>query len=142
MTTKAKPSAVRKEDARLVAGDGRYTADWNLPGQLHAARLRSERAHAEIRRLDAQPALGHRGVRAVLTGEDVRAAGFKSLPAALAFTGKGGQALLKPHHPILASGRVRSVGEPVAMVIPDTPAIAADARDPIAVQDPEPPAAV
>src|SRR5688572_6118988 len=133
-------SAARKEDARLVAGDGRYTADWNLPGQLHAAVLRSERAHAEIVRLDAKQALAHRGVRAVLTGEDVRAAGFKSLPAALAFTGKGGQALVKPHHPILASGHVRYVGEPVAMVIADTPAIAEDARDLIEVEYRELPA--
>jgi aerobic carbon-monoxide dehydrogenase large subunit len=126
--------AARKEDVRLVAGDGRYTADWNLPGQLYAAVLRSERAHAEILSLDAKGALAHAGVRAVLTGEDVRAAGFKSLPSNLAFTGKNGQSLLKPHQPVLASGRVRYVGEPVAMIVADSAAIAEDARDLIEVE--------
>lgn len=124
---------VRREDARLVSGQGRYTADWNLPGQLHAAVLRADRAHAEIRRLDPSAALAHPGVRAVLTGEDARAAGFKSLPNNVAYTGKGGQALRKPHHPVLALGRVRYVGEPVAMIVADTAAIAEDARDLIEV---------
>jgi len=121
--------ASRREDARLVTGAGRYTADWNLPGQLHAAFLRSDRAHAEIVRLDASGALAHPGVRAVLTGEDARAAGFKSLPNIVSYPGKGGQAIRKPFFPILAMARVRYVGEPVAMVVADTAAIAEDARE-------------
>ena len=62
----------RREDLRLVAGQGRYTSDWNLPGELHAVFLRADRAHAEILRLDAARALAHPGVKAVFTGDDVR----------------------------------------------------------------------
>ncbi len=119
----------RREDQRLITGHGRYTADWNLPSQLHAVFLRADRAHAEIARLDARRALARPGVVAVFTGDDARAAGFKSLPNVVTFTGKDGQALRKPHHPALAIGRVRYVGEPVAMVVAESAAIAEDARD-------------
>ena len=105
--------ASRREDSRLVTGQGCYTSDWNLPGQLHAAVLRADRAHAEIVRLDATRALAHPGVKAVLTGDDVRAAGFKSLPNIVSYPGKDGQQIRKPHHPVLAMGCVRFVGEVV-----------------------------
>jgi carbon-monoxide dehydrogenase large subunit len=124
----------RREDARLVTGAGRYTADWNLEGQLHAAFLRADRAHAEILRCDPRRALALPGVRAVFTGEDVRDAGFKSLPNIVTYPGKGGQQVKKPHHPVLAMGRVRFVGEPVAMVVADTAAIAEDARELIEIE--------
>ena len=123
----------RREDFRLVTGDGRYTADWNLPGQLHAVFLRADRAHAEIVRLDAGPALAHPGVIAIINGDDMREAGFKSLPNTVNYPGKDGQQLRKPFHPVLASQRVRYVGEPVAMIVAETAAIAEDARDLIAV---------
>jgi len=125
---------IRREDARLVTGTGCYTADWNLEGQLHAAFLRADRAHAEIVRLDATRALALPGVHAVLTGEDARAAGFKSLPNIVTYTGKGGQPVKKPHHPVLAMGRVRFVGEAVAMVVADNTKLAEDARDLIDVE--------
>ncbi|MDO8595833.1 MAG: hypothetical protein Q7R45_04330, partial [Sulfuricaulis sp.] len=70
----------RREDHRLTTGQGRYASDWNLAGQLHAVFLRADRAHAEITGLDAARALAHPGVKAVLTGDDAREAGFKSLP--------------------------------------------------------------
>jgi len=126
--------ASRREDARLVSGEGRYTSDWNLPGQLHAAFLRADHPHAEIVRIDASKALAHPGVKAVLTGDDVRAAGFKSLPNAISAAGKNGQQMVKPYFPVLAMGRVRYVGEPVAMVVADTAAVAEDARDLVEVQ--------
>jgi carbon-monoxide dehydrogenase large subunit len=125
---------MRREDARLVTGAGCYTADWNLEGQLHAAFLRADRAHAEIVRLDATRALAVPGVRAVLTGEDARAAEFKSLPNIVTYTGKGGQPVKKPHHPVLAMGRVRFVGEAVAMVVADSAALAEDARELIDIE--------
>src|SRR3989304_3685024 len=102
-------SMTRREDIRLVTGAGRFTSDWNLEGQLHAAFLRADRAHAEIVRLNAIRALAHPGVRAVLTGEDAREAGFKSLPNIVTSPGKGAQKLKKPHPPVLATGRVRFV---------------------------------
>lgn len=126
--------AARREDARLVSGQGRYTSDWNLPNQLHAVFLRADRAHAEIVRLDAAAALALPGVKTVLTGEDIRAAGYKSLPNNVAYAGRGGQPLLKPHHPVLATGRVRFVGEPVAMIVAESQAIAEDARELVAVE--------
>ena len=71
------PTAARREDFRLVTGAGRYSADWNVPGQLHAVFLRADRAHAEIVRLDVTRARAAPGVKAVLTGDDVKAAGYK-----------------------------------------------------------------
>jgi carbon-monoxide dehydrogenase large subunit len=126
--------ATRKEDIRLVTGAGRYASDWNLGGQLHAAFLRADRAHAEIVRLDASRALALPGVHAVLTGEDAREAGFKSLPNIVTYPGKGGQQVRKPHHPVLAMGRVRFVGEPIAMVVADSAALAEDARELIDIE--------
>jgi len=124
----------RREDFRLITGHGRYTSDWNLPGQLHAVFLRADRAHAEIARLDAKQALAHPGVIAVLTGKDVQDAGFKSLPNNVSYPGRGGQQLHKPHYPALALDRVRFVGEPVAMIVARTAAIAEDARELIDIE--------
>ena len=131
----------RREDQRLTTGQGRYTADWNAPAQLHAIFLRADRAHAEIVALDMARALAHPGVVAVFTGEDARAAGFKSLPNVVNFAGKGGQPMLKPLHPVLAQGRVRFVGEAVAMIVAETAAIAEDARDLIDIEYRDLPAA-
>jgi carbon-monoxide dehydrogenase large subunit len=114
----------RREDHRLITGLGRYTSDWNLPAQLYAVFLRADRAHAEIVRLDAARALAHPGVKAIFTAEDARAAGFKSLPNPVGYPGKNGQQLRKPFHPVLAQERVRYVGEPVAMVVAESAAIA------------------
>ena len=134
LPSRAPKGGARQEDARLVAGQGRYTSDCNLPGQLHAVFLRADRAHADIVRLDPAPALALPGVRVVLTGDDIRAAGYKSLPNNVAYSGRNGQALAKPHHPVLAIDRVRFVGEPVAMIVADTQAIAEDARDQVEIE--------
>jgi aerobic carbon-monoxide dehydrogenase large subunit len=125
---------VRREDLRLVTGQGRYSADWNLPNQLHAVFLRADRAHADIVKLDPSRALAQPGVTAILTHVDAREAGFKSLPNVVTYPGKDGQALRKPFHPVLAMGRVRYVGEPVAVVIAESAAAAEDARDLIEVE--------
>ena len=74
------------------------------------------------------------GVKAVITGDDVREAGFKSLPNTVNYAGKGGQKMRKPFHPVLAIGRVRYVGEPVAMIVAETAAIAEDARELIEIE--------
>ncbi len=124
----------RREDLRLITGRGCYTADWNLPHQLHAVCLRADRAHAEIVRLDASQALAYPGVKAVVTAEDAREAGFKSFPNIVNFPGKDGQALKKPFCPVLAQERVRYVGEPLAMIVAETAAIAEDARELVEVE--------
>src|SRR5688572_25415797 len=124
----------RLEDDRMLKGRGRYISDWDLPGQAYAHFLRSDRPHAEILSIDASAALGHPGVLAVFTGEDVAAAGMKSLPAAVPVKGRGGSELLKPNRPALAQGKVRFVGEPVAMIVAESATAAADAVELISVE--------
>src|ERR1700675_3388594 len=71
---------LRKEDARLLTGSGRFSDDVNLPGQACAAMLRSPHAHARILAIDAVQALAVPGVLAVLTGADALRDGLKSIP--------------------------------------------------------------
>ena len=132
----------RREDLRLITGHGRYAADWNLPGQLHAAVLRSPQAAAKILRIDTAPALALAGVRAVLTHADVERAGFKPLLGGIASKDKNGQPMKKPDHPILAVGYVCYVGQPVAFVIADSADIAQDATELIVVDYEERPAVI
>ena len=124
----------RREDLRLITGQGRYTADCNLPNQLHTVFLRADRAQAQIVRIDASKALQHPGVVAVYTAADIAEAGFKSLPNPVGFPGRGGMAMQKPFFPVLATTHVHYVGECVAMLIAETAAIAEDARDLIEVE--------
>src|SRR5260370_24271565 len=70
----------RREDLRLVRGGGRYTPDENLPGQVHAAMVRSPHAHACIRPIAKDEALATPGVLAALTGTDFLADGLKPIP--------------------------------------------------------------
>jgi carbon-monoxide dehydrogenase large subunit len=132
----------RLEDERMLTGRGRYVSDWNLPGQAYAHFLRSDRAHAEIVAIDASAALAMEGVLAVLTGEDIRAAGFKSLPAALGAKGRGGMELVRPDRPALAQGCVRFAGDAVALVVAETAVLAQDAAEAIAVEYRDLPAVV
>jgi carbon-monoxide dehydrogenase large subunit len=125
---------IRREDARLLTGQGRYTADWNIPGQLHAHFLRSDRPHAEIVSIDATAALKRPGVHLVLTGADYAASGWKSLPGGVAYEGVGGQKQKKPFWPALAIGRVRYVGQPVAIVVAESAALAQDASENMSIE--------
>ena len=115
------------EDARLTTGSGKYAADWNQPGQLHAAFVRSDRAHAEIAAVDAAEAAKHPGVRLILTGADAIKAGYVKPPHTLNFPGKNGMQTRAPDRPVLAHGKVRFVGEALAVVVADTAAAAQDA---------------
>ena len=131
----------RVEDQRLITGTGKFSADWNQPGQLHAHFVRADYAHAEIVSVDASRARAHPGVLQVFTGEDAVAAGYVKAPNALsAFPGRNG---MKPHvleRPVLAHRKVRFTGEAVAMVVADSAAAAADAAELIDVQYRELPA--
>ena len=128
------PYVGRREDARLLTGAGRYTADWRLPGMVHAAFLRSDHAHARIVSIDTEAARAMPGVRAVLTGSDMRTAGYGRGRATLPYTGRGGMVLLTPDVPALAEDRVLYVGDPVAIIVADTPAQAQDAAEQIMVE--------
>ncbi|MGE0627020.1 MAG: xanthine dehydrogenase family protein molybdopterin-binding subunit [Hyphomicrobiaceae bacterium] len=123
----------RREDLRLLTGRGRYAADWSLPDQVHAAFLRSDRAHAEIRSIDIAAAAALTGVLKILTGKDLEAAGYKSPLPTNPGPGKDASELKVPHRPALAYGRVRFVGEPVAVVIAQTEEIAREGADLIVV---------
>jgi carbon-monoxide dehydrogenase large subunit len=120
----------RREDARLLTGMGRYTADWNRPDQLHAAFLRADQAHAVIRSIDTAAA---RAAPGVLTGSDAVAAGFDRGSAMMPVKGRG-EALRVPPRPVLATDRIRFVGEPVALVIANTAYQAEDAVERIVVE--------
>ena len=119
----------RREDHRLVTGQGRYTNDWNLPGQVHAAFRRSDHAHAIVKSIDTSVAAKSPGVLAVLSGRDVADAGFATLPPISPPPGRGGQGVLVPQRPVLARDRVRFVGEEVAVVVAESAAAARDAVD-------------
>ena len=123
----------RREDGRLVTGAGRYTADWNHPGQLHAAFLRTDRAHADIVRIDTEAARSAPGVSVVLTASDMEAAGYIRGNSHVPYKGRG-EALKSPTSPALAKGRVRYVGEPVAIVVADTAHAAQDAAELIVIE--------
>jgi len=124
----------RLEDERMLRGRGRYVSDWRLAQQAHAYFLRADRPHARIISIDAGAALAMPGVLAVLTGEDVAAAGAQGLPAAAPVKGRDGSEQAKVHRPALAQGRVRHVGEPVALVIAESRAQAQDAAEAVLVE--------
>jgi carbon-monoxide dehydrogenase large subunit len=124
----------RREDLRLLTGQGKYTSDWNLPGQFYGYFLRSDRAHAEIVSLDAASARKSPGVVAVLTGSDTARAGFKSTPNIARYPGRGGATIKVPHRDGLANGRVRFVGQEVALVVAQSASAAQDAAERIAVE--------
>src|SRR5215470_14788013 len=120
-------SVRRREDPRLLQGDGRYSDDVNLPRQLYAVIVRPPHAHARIRSIDAAAALKAAGVIAVLTGDDLAADGVGNLPTDTTRKRRDGAAAFATPRPALARGRVRHVGDPVALVVAETSTQAADA---------------
>lgn len=125
---------MRVEDARLVTGGGKFAADWNMRGQLHAQFVRSDRAHAKIVSVNAETARKHSGVKGVFTGADAVRAGYIKAPHSLAFTGINGMKARAPERPVLAHGKVRFVGEALALVVAESAAAAADAAELIEVE--------
>jgi len=129
----------RSEDRPLLTGRGRFTDDLDAPGQAHAVFVRSQIAHAVIRRVDATAARALPGVLAILTGADARADGLGAIPPAASLPGRGGTPLASAPIPPLAVDRVRYVGEAVAIAVAETPAQAADAAAAVVVElDPLP----
>jgi carbon-monoxide dehydrogenase large subunit len=128
----------RKEDARFLTGRGTYTDDINRPGQTYAFILRSPHAHAEIRGVDTGKAKSAPGVVAVFTSADMPIGG---LPCGWLIHSKDGTPMAEPPHPVLAQGKVRHIGDPVAVVIAETRAQAKDAAELITVDYKELPGA-
>ena len=111
-------SLKRKEDARFLTGRGRYTDDINLPGQLYAHLLRSTVAHANLASVDTSAAEAAPGVHAVFTGADMEHVG--GVPTGWLIHSKDGSPMVEPKHPAMAIGKVRHVGEIVAIVVAET----------------------
>ena len=113
-------SVRRKEDHRFLSGRGNYTDDINRPGQLYAIIRRSDRPHARLLSVDTAAAKAAPGVIAVYTGADLDADGIGGVPCGWQIHNKDGSPMAEPKHPVLATGKVRHVGDPVAVVIADT----------------------
>ena len=120
----------RVEDRRFLTGRGTYTDDISRPGQTHAYMLRSPHAHARIKSIDTAAAKAADGVVAVFTGEDMQVGG---LPCGWLIHNKDGSPMKEPPHPPLAQGKVRHVGDQVAVVIAETLEQAKDAAEKIAI---------
>ncbi|GIZ50102.1 xanthine dehydrogenase family protein molybdopterin-binding subunit [Noviherbaspirillum aridicola] len=126
-------SVLRKEDYRFITGSGRYTDDVQVPGQTYAYFLRSPYPHATIRAIDKSAAMAAPGVVAVLTGEDLAADKVGGVPCGWLITDVNGEPMKEPAHPALAQGKVRHVGDQVALVIADTYLHARDAAEMVQV---------
>jgi aerobic carbon-monoxide dehydrogenase large subunit len=124
-------AVLRKEDYRFLTGAGQYTDDVAPPHHTHAYFLRSPHAHANIRSIDTAAARAAPGVVAIFTGADLT--GINGLPCGWLITGTDGQPMKEPPHPVLAQGKVRYVGDGVAMIIAETPDQAKDAAELISV---------
>ncbi|MEO7728778.1 MAG: xanthine dehydrogenase family protein molybdopterin-binding subunit, partial [Burkholderiales bacterium] len=124
----------RVEDRRLITGAGKYASDWNAAGQLYGYFVRSDRAHAEILALNTTPALKHPGVKYVFTGADAVSAGYTKPPHSLMIPGRNGTKALAPDRPVLAHGKVRFVGEALALVVAESAAAAQEAAELVEVE--------
>ena len=125
----------RHEDLRLVTGQGRYTDDIVLPRMTHAFVLRSPVAHARIKRIDAAAARRMPGVLFVAIGEDVRADGLGDVPCMIPLVNRDGTPRHDTPRPVLALGKVRHVGQPVALVAAETLTAARDGAEAVEVED-------
>ena len=133
-------SSKRREDVRFLTGAGNYTDDINIRGQAHVFFLRSDVAHGTLKNVDTSEAEGMPGVVRIFTGADFEAVG--SIPCGWQVTDRHGDPMQEPRHPVLAHGKVRHVGEPIAAVVAETLGQARDAAEAIVVDIDELPAVV
>jgi carbon-monoxide dehydrogenase large subunit len=133
-------SSKRREDIRFLTGEGNYTDDINLHGQAHVFFLRSDIAHGVLNSVDTSAAERMPGVVKIFTGADFAEVG--SIPCGWQVTDKHGEPMQEPRHPVLAEGKVRHVGEPIAAVVAETLSQARDAAEAIVVDITDLPAVV
>jgi len=126
-------SVKRKEDHRFLSGSGNYTDDINRPGQLYAYVKRADRPHARIGGIDAAAAKASPGVVAVFSGADMQADNLGGIPCGWQIHNKDGSPMAEPMHPVLAVGKVRFVGDAVAVVVAETREQAKDAAEALAI---------
>ena len=142
----------RREDRRLITGQGRFSDDFNRPAQCYAQFVRSPYAHARIGRIDTADALQSPGVVGILTGKEWQADGHGNIfhvadpadgcdPGTKTFADRGGF-VFDDGQPVIATDKVRHVGEPVAVVVAESVDAAKNAAERVAVDYEELPAAV
>jgi len=131
---------IRKEDAELLTGQGRFSDDVNLPGQAYAVMVRSPHAHARIRGIDVSAAMAVPGVIAVLTGADAIEDGLKPIPHRpilgppdIALGKRDASDKFLSSHRVLPTDKARFAGEAVAMVVADSLGAAKDAAERVTV---------
>jgi aerobic carbon-monoxide dehydrogenase large subunit len=132
----------RVEDDALVRGGGHFMDDPKLPNQAYAVFVRSPHAHARIVSVSAEAALRTKGVLAVITAADMKAAGVGSMSRHPPVVGRGGAKMVVPLRPSLAGEKVMHVGDPIALVVAETLAAAQDAAELVQVDYEELPAAI
>src|SRR5262252_2360889 len=132
----------RNEDARLVTGHGRFSADFKFDGEAYAAMVRSPHPHARIRGIDTSRARNMPGVLGVFTGADCLADKLTPIPHDplprtkydMKLSAAGGKTPFIGPHMLLPADKARHVGEAVAMVVAETQAQALDAAEAVAVE--------
>lgn len=127
----------RREDARLLVGEGQYVADIVLPGMLHVAFVRSDVAHAHIRSVDLSRARTAPGVALALSGADLLKllppVQDQQLPLPAKWKTTVPHTIFDPRQPLLATDRVRHVGEAIAVIVADSRYAAEDAAELVTV---------
>ena len=124
-------STKRREDVRFLTGKGRYTDDINIRGQAYAWFVRSEVAHGTLNKVDVSAAEAMPGVLKVFTAADF--AGVGGIPCGWQVTDRFGKPMQEPKHPVLADGKVRHVGDPIAVVVAETLDQARDAAEAVEI---------
>ncbi|TDL79505.1 xanthine dehydrogenase family protein molybdopterin-binding subunit [Palleronia sediminis] len=133
-------SPKRREDIRFLTGTGRYSDDINLHGQAYAHFVRSDVAHGRILSIGTEAAMAMPGVIRVFTARDFEGAG--GIPCGWQITSRDGSVMQEPKHPILAEGKVRHVGDPIAVVVAETLAQARDAGEALEIEIEDLPAVI
>ncbi|MGR3796333.1 xanthine dehydrogenase family protein molybdopterin-binding subunit [Vannielia sp. SX4] len=133
-------STKRREDVRFLTGKGKYTDDININNQTYVYFLRSDVAHGKLNNVDTSAAEGMPGVIRVFTGKDFE--GIGGLPCGWQVTDRHGEPMQEPPHPVLAQGKVRHVGDPIAAVVAESLEQARDAAEAIDVDITDLPAVI
>jgi len=130
-------SVPRREDNRLLRGQGQYIADFTLPGMLHVAFVRSSVAHARIKSVDLSRAAAAPGVHFVMSGlelaKEIPPVQDQQLPLPRKWRTTVPHKIFDPRQPLLAWDKVRHVGEAVAVIVADNRYLAEDAVDLVSV---------
>ncbi|WP_136439223.1 xanthine dehydrogenase family protein molybdopterin-binding subunit [Pacificoceanicola onchidii] len=122
-------SVTRVEDTRFLTGQGRYVDDITPGGALHAYVYRSPVAHAEIKAIGTEDAEAAEGVHLVMTSETLAAEGITEAMSYTVMPNRDGSKGANPRRPFLAEGRVRFVGEPIALIVAESMEQARDAAE-------------